>query len=222
MAEREPEPLPGLPAEFFVRVDEGDDADFYREPRLVTHIDDAAIAALEQFYGWLLPDDGAVLDLMSSWVSHLPPQLQLAHLAGVGLNAVELSANARLTERVVQDLNRDPHLPWPDATFDAAICTVSVQYLVRPATVFAEVGRVLKPGAPFAVAYSNRCFPTKAVAVWLALGDRDRAELIALYFAHARAFGQPRAYELRPGGDGDPLYCVVADRRSDSGSAGMT
>lgn len=221
-----PEPerggLPNLRPEYFVRVDERDDSEFYREPRLVTHIDDTAIAALEKFHAWLLPPGGAVLDLMASWVSHLPPGLELGRLAGLGLNAIELSSNPRLTEWVVQDLNRDPNLPWPDATFDAAICTVSVQYLVRPADVFAEVGRVLKPGAPFAITYSNRCFPTKAVAAWLALGDRDRAELIALYFAHARIFGQPRAYALVAGEDSDPLYCVVAERMGNAGSAGIT
>lgn len=154
-----------LTAEHFRRVDESSDGEFYREPRLVTHIDDAAIAAATAFYRDLLPAGGRVLDLMSSWVSHLPADVEYETVAGLGMNAAELEANGRLTERVVQDLNEDPTLPWGDASFDGVIVTVSVQYLTRPAEVFADVGRVLAPGAPFAVLYSNRCFPTKAVAV---------------------------------------------------------
>jgi SAM-dependent methyltransferase len=127
------------------------------------------------------------------------------------MNAAELEANPVLTERVIQNLNSNPRLPWPDATFDAAIVTVSVQYLTEPAAVFAEVGRVLKPGAPFAVLYSNRCFPTKAVAVWQSLNDRDHAELIGLYFRLSGRFGPPQAYNLSPGPGSDPLYAVVAE-----------
>jgi SAM-dependent methyltransferase len=130
------------------------------------------------------------------------------------MNAVELERNPVLTERVVQDLNREPALPWPDAHFDAAIVTVSVQYLTSPEKVFAEVARVLKPGAPFAVAYSNRCVPTKAVAVWRALGSRDHAELIGLYFRLAGGFEQPQAYDISPGAGSDPMFVVVGKKLS--------
>lgn len=207
-----PEPSPLRP-EHFQRQDESDDALFYREPRLVTHIDDAAIAAVSRFYGELIPAGANVLDLMTSWVSHLPADLQLSGVSGLGMNAVELDQNPVLTERVVQDVNKNPELPWPDATFDAAIVTVSVQYLTSPDRVFAEVGRVLKPGAPFAVTYSNRCFPTKAVAAWLSLNSRDHAELIGLYFRLSGAFEPGRAHDLSPGPGLDPLYAVVGVRK---------
>ena len=203
---------PLLP-EHFRRYDEAPDEQFYREPRLVTHIDDEAIAAATAFYRELLPRGGRVLDLMSSWVSHLPPEVEYAAVAGLGMNTAELDANPRLTERVVQDLNNDPRLPWDDGAFDAAIVTVSVQYLTRPAEVFREVGRVLARGRPFAVLYSNRCFPTKAVAVWQALGSREHADLIGLYFRLSAMFDEPRAYDLSPNpGQSDPLYAVVAAR----------
>jgi SAM-dependent methyltransferase len=202
-----------LRPEHFRRYDESPDDQFYREPRLVTHIDDDAIAAATAFYRDLLPAGGRILDLMSSWVSHLPADVEYAAVAGLGMNAAELDANPRLAERVVQDLNENPRLPWDDGTFDAAIVTVSVQYLTRPADVFAEVGRVLAPGAPFAVLYSNRCFPTKAVAVWQSLGSREHGDLIGLYFRLAGAFEQPQAYDLSPNpGRSDPLYAVVAAR----------
>lgn len=198
-----------LRPEHFERIDESDDSAFYGEPKLVTHIDDAAIESLSRFYGELIPRSAAVLDLMTSWVSHLPPELTLEHLAGLGMNVAELDENPRLTERVVQDLNRDPALPFIDQRFDAAIVTVSVQYLTRPIEVFAEVGRVLKPGAPFAVAYSNRLFPTKAVAIWRALGDREHADLIALYFRLSGRFVPAQAHDISPGPGRDPMYVVV-------------
>ena len=203
---------PVLQPEFFERVDDSPDPDFYREPRLVTHIDDHAIASLTRFYGQLIPDGAHVLDLMSSWISHLPEGKPLAAVAGLGMNAVELENNPVLTERVVQDLNANPTLPWGDATFDAAIVTVSVQYLTSPVDVFRDVGRVLKPGAPFAVAYSNRCFPTKAVRIWQSLGARDHAELIALYFRLSGAFEQAQAYDISPGPGMDPMFVVVGRR----------
>lgn len=199
-----------LGPELFRRMDETDDALFYREPRLVTHIDDAAIAAITRFYGQLIAPGSKVLDLMTSWVSHLPAGLPLEAVAGLGMNAYELEQNPVLTERIVQDLNANPKLPWPDGTFDAAIVTVSVQYLTDAPKVFAEVGRVLKPGAPFAVAYSNRCFPTKAVAVWQTLTSRQHAELIGLYFRLSGKFGQPQAHDISPGPGSDPMFVVVA------------
>ena len=199
---------PLLP-EHFRRVDESEDSLFYREARLVTHIDDAAIAAVSMFYGELIAPGSQVLDLMSSWISHLPPGLALAGVAGLGMNAAELDENPVLTERMVQNLNANPVLPWGTGRFDAAICTVSVQYLTDPSEVFAEVGRVLKPGAPFAVAYSNRCFPTKAVAIWQALNSRDHAELIGLYFRLSGKFEQAQAFDISPGSGSDPMFVVV-------------
>ena len=198
-----------LTPQHFQREDESDDANFYVEPKLVTHIDDAAIAAAGRFYEEMIPPGSAVLDLMTSWVSHLPDSLTLERLTGLGMNAAELRENPRLTERVVQDLNKHPVLPFEDRSFDAAIVTVSVQYLTRPVEVFAEVGRVLKPGAPFAVAYSNRLFPTKAVAIWRALGDREHADLIALYFRLSGRFELAQAYDISPGPGSDPMYVVV-------------
>ena len=204
-----------LTPEHFARVDGSDDTSFYAEPKLVTHIDDAAIASLTRFYGELIPDGAAVLDLMTSWVSHLPLSARYNRVAGLGMNAQELEENPQLSERLVQDLNAQPLLPYVDAGFDAATVTVSVQYLTGPVEVFAEVGRVLRPGAPFAVAYSNRLFPTKAVAIWRALNDREHADLIALYFRLSEKFDAAQAYDISPGPGSDPMYVVVGRRLAD-------
>jgi SAM-dependent methyltransferase len=208
-----PEKSPFRP-EHFARQDETADANFYGQARLVTHIDDAAIAAATAFYARILPEGGEILDLMSSWVSHLPPAAHYAGVTGLGMNAEELNANHRLTRHAVQDLNIDPHLPFADAEFAGAVVTVSVQYLTRPTDVFAEVGRVLVPGAPFVVTFSNRCFPTKAVALWQALSDEDHARLVRTYFDLSGAFEPAQTYDLSPApGRSDPLFAVVARAR---------
>jgi hypothetical protein len=205
-----PEPgQPDFPPGAFARVDEGDDLIFYAPPRLVTHIDESAITALTECYRGLLPSGGKVLDLMSSWVSHLPPELELAECVGHGMNIKELAANGRLTWRFIQDLNRHTALPLEDAGFDAALCCASVQYLQQPVEVFAEARRVLRPGAPFIVSFSNRCFPTKAVAIWRALNISQHASLVSLY-AERAGFASVEAKLLAHGGDGDPLVVVIA------------
>ena len=201
-------PPPDFPQGAFERVDEGDDSAFYVPVRLVTHIDDGAIAALSAFYGSVLPEGGAVLDLMSSWVSHLPGDLALGEVVGHGMNPAELAANPRLTRHFVQDLNCDPALPLADASLDAALCCVSVQYLQRPVEVFAEVRRVLKPRSLFIVSYSNRCFPTKAVAIWRMLDLRGHADLIGEYLRRA-GFTDLAVRVLANGMSGDPVVAVV-------------
>ena len=205
-----------LPAEYFARDDETDDAEFYSAPRLVTHIDDGAIAAVTALYRELFPPGGVVLDLMSSWVSHLPPEVTYREVVGLGLNAAELAANLRLDTRIVQNLNRTPTLPWADGTFDGAGLCVSVQYLTDPCSVFREVGRVLRPGAPLVVTFSNRLFPTKAVAIWQALDDRGHGQLVRRYFEEA---GNWTGIEIRDArarprfAPGDPLSAVIGRAR---------
>ena len=200
-------PTTELPAHSFERLDDEDDRVFYEPARLVTHIDDGAIAALTAYYRELIAPGSAVLDLMSSWVSHLPPELPLGEVLGQGMNAQELAANPRLTRWWVQDLNREPELPLDGASLDAVLCCVSVQYLKRPLEVFAEVRRVLRPGAPFAVSFSNRCFPTKAVAIWRALDTAGHAALVRLYLEQA-GFAEVEARMLRDGSVSDPLVVV--------------
>jgi SAM-dependent methyltransferase len=200
---------------FFARQDESADTLFYTEPRLVVHIDDYAIAAARAVYLDLLPRGGAILDLMSSWKSHMPPELDWTRLSGLGMNETELRENDQLTDYVVHDLNADPRMPYADGEFDGAVVTVSVRYMTKPVEIFRDVGRVLKPGAPFVVTYSNRLFPTKAVRIWTALDERERASLIAAYFKHAGNFSDAQAADrsIDSGGYNDPLYAVWAYRR---------
>ena len=198
--------------EHFARLDESADPLFYSEPRKVVHIDEPAIATVAQFFRDTLPPHGVVLDLMSSWRSHWPGDLPKQRLAGLGLNAEEMADNPDLDDYVVHDLNADPHLPFEPDTFDAVVVTVSIQYMTRPVDVFREVNRILKPGGLFAVIYSNRMFPTKAVAIWRMLNDREHADLIAAYFRHAGNFVdlQAQSHTLPAVAYTDPIYIVMA------------
>jgi SAM-dependent methyltransferase len=198
----------GFPPNAFRKWDTSDDAAFYAQPRFVAHIDDAAIAALTAFYRAVLPANGVLLDLMSSWISHLPPDVGYAEVIGHGLNREELSANPRLTRWFVQDLNRDTRLALADASVDAAMICVSIQYLQQPVAVLRDVARVLKPGGPLIVSFSNRCFPTKAVAVWQALNDVAHMQLVAHYMQHA-GFAEITTNVLCDGRAGDPMMAVV-------------
>ena len=192
-----------LPPEAFRKRDPSDDALFYRPARLVTHIDEGAVAALSAHYAARLAPGADVLDLMSSWVSHLSDAeaLPLGHVLGHGMNAEELAANPRLDAWWVQDLNRDPALPLPDALRGAVLVCVGVQYLQRPVEVFAEVARVLRPGGWVIVSYSDRCFPTKAAAAWLATGMRGRPALVQALPGGGRAGrGRRRGARRRAGG----------------------
>lgn len=197
-----------FPPDAFGKLDVGDDSDFYAQPRFVTHIDDAAISALTSFYRERLPAGGVLLDLMSSWVSHLPPDIVYAEVIGHGMNADELAGNPRLDRRFVLDLNRGSRLPLCDSSVDAAMICVSIQYLQQPVAVLGEVARILKPGNPLVISFSNRCFPTKAVAIWRALDDAGHAQLVSLYLRSA-GFADIESRSLCDGSVSDPLTVVV-------------
>ncbi len=200
----------GLPRGAFTKLDGEDDAIFYEPPRLVCHIDDGAISALTGFYRTVLPPDGILLDLMSSWVSHLPPEVEYAEVIGHGMNAAELAANPRLSRWFVQNLNRDTRLPLADASVDAAMICVSIQYLEQPITVLRELARVLRPDGPLVISFSNRCFWTKAVAIWRALDDEGHARLVELYLRHA-GFKRIETHRLTEWVEdlSDPMIAVV-------------
>ena len=197
------------PPGFFDRRDTGDDAEFYRPLRLVTHIDDAAIAAVSELYDELGVPDGRVLDLMSSWVSHLSRKPD-GGLTALGMNRQELQANPLADQVVVQDLNVDPALPFDDAVFDAVLCCVSIDYLVHPVEVLREAARVLRPGGVVVLTFSNRCFPTKAVRGWLATDEDGRVAIVRAYLERAGFESVTTALRTERRRRGDPLYAAWA------------
>ena len=215
----------GKPTDFFSdnpfhRRDERPDDRFYDNPRLVHHIDETAQEMVADLYKRFVNDGAHVLDLMSSWGSHLPSGVNPGRVSGLGMNRTELEHNPMLTDVQVHDLNTSPLLPYADESFDVAICSVSVEYLTQPLAVFAEVGRVLKPGGTFVVTFSNRWFPPKVVRIWEQIHEFERMGLVMEYFLRSNAFDDLGTYSMRglprPRNDkyaselalSDPVYAV--------------
>ena len=195
--------------EAFSRFDESPDEEFYRAPRFVAHIDDGAIAAVTQLYREYFPAGGKILDLMTSHLSHLPPEVQYAEVVGLGMNRAELERNERLSHFKVQNLNSTPVLPFLDGHFDAAGCCVSIDYLTQPVSILRELARVLRPSGTLVVTFSNRCFPTKAVRAWLEGDDSAHMKLVQSWLEQAGNWTSIQGLD-RSSARGDPLYAVVA------------
>jgi hypothetical protein len=203
------DPYEGFPEGFFDRDDDSADDVFYAPARMVTHIDDRAIAAVGEIYREL-GVAGEVLDLMSSWVSHFADRPD--ELTVLGMNETELANNPMADHRVVHDLNTDPTLPLPHEHYDAVVCCVSVDYLIRPIEVFNEVNRVLLPGGIFVCTFSNRCFPTKAIRGWLYSTDQMHVEIVAEYFRRSDSWATLSSQQFLDGTEGDPLWAVWATK----------
>lgn len=171
-----------LPQQGRTKLNTYPDRDFYAYPRFVTHVDDGFISTLTNLYREKLTPNSEILDLMSSWVSHLPKEVKYNKVVGHGLNAQELAKNPRLDYFFVKDLNQDQKLELESSSFDAVLCTVSVQYLQQPEKVFAEVFRVLRPGGVFIVSFSNRLFYEKAITAWRDGSAYSRIQLVVQYF----------------------------------------
>jgi len=203
---------PELPEQFFKREDESSDDLFYVQPRFETHIDDSTIENLTAYYREALDPNDRILDLMSSWISHLPPEIRYQQISGLGMNEAELARNERLDDYVVHDLNETPTLPYPENSFDVVTIVVSIQYLIRPFEVFEEIARVLAPGGRCIVAMSHRLFPTKAVFAFQMLPPEDRCRMVAAYMKHTEQFAETESIDRSPP-VGDPLWLVKGSHR---------
>lgn len=202
------------------KADPSDDELFYSQPRFVTHVDAVFIQRLTDLYRQVLQPQSRILDLMSSWVSHLPSEMAFSEVVGHGLNAEELAKNPRLDRYFVQNLNKDLQLPCTDGEFAAVLNTVSVQYLQYPEAIFAEIARVLQPEGVAIISFSNRMFPQKAIAAWRDGSDEQHLELVSSYFRCTPGFSEPKVI-AQPGGSGgllawmnfnDPFYAVIAKK----------
>jgi SAM-dependent methyltransferase len=187
--------------ENFRRLDNSNDAMFYQSSRFVLHMEERTIQSLTKFYRKELTAlqrmNGRkldVLDLCSSWVSHLPTNdnagdndnLSYGRIVGIGMNEEELLANSQLNEYYVHDLNQNPSLPYfEDHSMDVVCIVASVDYLTKPRQLFQEIYRILRPNGIAIISFSNRCFASKAIAMWLETDDIGRITIVASYFHYS-------------------------------------
>ena len=204
------------------KLDSSEDSLFYSFPRFVNHVDENFINKLTQLYRQKLQPQTRILDLMSSWVSHLPPEIEFSHVEAQGMNEEELTKNPRLDHYIVQNLNTDPKLPFADEDFHAVLCAVSLQYLEYPEAIFSEIARILKPGGIAIFSFSNRMFYQKAISAWRDATDRQRIHLVKSYFQLIADFDTPQVIATQPElpsflqilgiGSQDPFYAVFAHK----------
>ncbi|MGD1807804.1 class I SAM-dependent methyltransferase [Dapis sp. BLCC M126] len=211
------------------KLDDSDDRLFYSFPRFVTHVDEGFIDQLTNLYRDRLKPNTRILDMMSSWVSHLPEEIEFAHVEGHGMNEEELAKNHQLNHYFVQNLNQDLKIPFPDKDFDAVVNCVSIQYLQYPDAIFHEIHRILKPGGIAIMSFSNRMFAQKAIAAWRDNSEEGRVKLVKSYFESVKnangvpGFSQvevisqksdlPSFLQMLGLGGGDPFYVVIAYRQ---------
>lgn len=203
---------PYKPSDFY-RQDETKDNQFYSTPRFVTHIDDNAIKLLTSYYNSIFFKHADVLDICSSWVSHYPSSLQYGNVIGLGMNEEELKANKQLTNYNIQDLNENPLLPYDDDSFDFVTCVVSVDYLTKPLQVFQEIQRVLRPNGKAIISQSNRCFPSKAIDIWLNTNDLEHGFIIGSYFHYVGGFKDIIGKDLSNTMNTDPMFIIQATKK---------
>src|SRR5580700_283096 len=197
-----------VPTTAFSAVDPPPDPTFAGDVSF-DRIDTVALAAVTNLYREILPAGGAILDVMSGWVPHLPPESPFRRVVGVGIDQCALLENPFLDEWRVQDLNRNATLPFGAGEFDGATICGAIQYLRRPGEVIRDIGRVLRPDAPLIITFSNRCLATKAIACWCLLDEAGHLCLIAQHFADAGNWADIRCLDRTPPGGGQPLYAVI-------------
>eukprot|EP00521_Asterionellopsis_glacialis_P015942 CAMPEP_0195305714 /NCGR_PEP_ID=MMETSP0707-20130614/36817_1 /TAXON_ID=33640 /ORGANISM="Asterionellopsis glacialis, Strain CCMP134" /LENGTH=311 /DNA_ID=CAMNT_0040369913 /DNA_START=124 /DNA_END=1059 /DNA_ORIENTATION=+ len=204
--------------EDFWRTDSIDDSSFYAVPRFVYHIDEPAVASLTQFYRNNIKPKSDILDICSSWVSHYPLEFPdtMGRISATGISPLELRFNDQLSDFKAKDLNNDPTLPYEDNTFDVVTCVVSIDYMIHPIEVITEINRVLRPGGKVIISQSNRCFPSKAISMWLQMNDRQHLELINGYCQYAGGFDEREAFDITatvPNNEyRDPMFIVTATK----------
>jgi SAM-dependent methyltransferase len=203
-----------------IKIDSTDDKLFYSFPRFVTHVDEGFIQQLTDLYSQHLKPNARIFDMMSSWVSHLPEDIDFSYVEGHGLNGEELGRNRRLDRYFVQNLNDNLQLPLKDQDFDAVISCVSVQYLQYPEAIFSEIHRILKPGGLAIISFSNRMFYQKAIQAWRDASENSRVGLVKSYFNSVPGFSTPEVItrassvpnflQWLGASGGDPFYAVIA------------
>jgi SAM-dependent methyltransferase len=212
-----------------IKLDETEDSLFYSFPRFVTHVDQGFIGQLTTLYQKHLKPQTRILDLMSSWVSHLPPEIQFSYVEGHGMNEEELTKNSQLDHYFIQDLNQNLKLPLSDQDFDAVLICVSIQYLQYPEAILSEIHRILKPGGITIISFSNRMFYQKAISAWREATEPDRIELVKGYINSVKinnlpGFNSPKVIasqsktplfmQMLGMGGSDPFYALIASRQS--------
>ena len=160
------------------KSDISDDEIFYQQPRFAHHLSDSFRTRLTSLYSEYLLKHHIILDLMSSWVSHLPTNIRYKKVIGHGMNQAELSTNQRLDSFFVQNLNKKQNMPIEDSSIDVGLIVAGWQYLQYPEKVSLELSRIIKSDSLLIISFTNRAFWTKAPNIWTYSSEENRIEYV--------------------------------------------
>ena len=160
------------------KIDDSDDQIFYQNPRYVNHLSFSFRNRLTNLYSKYLYSNNVILDLMSSWVSHLPTNTKYKKIIGHGMNESELRANKRLDSFWVQNLNKIQILPIEDSSVDTGLIVAGWQYLQYPEKISLELSRIIKKDSLLIISFSNRAFWTKSPNIWTNSSEEGRIEYV--------------------------------------------
>lgn len=175
----------GLHKKAFTQASSEPEEDFWGRQDLDSLMDMGARTAVTALYRTTLPVGGRTLDVMSGALSHLPEDAVFQEFIGLDVSKPALEANKALTSSIVQNLNETATLPFEDASFDGVLLCDGLAYLTKPQQVLEEIARVLRPGGPLIVSFSDRFVPAKAVAIWQALEPEDRVRFTSALMQRA-------------------------------------
>ena len=200
------------------KIDFADDKIFYHQPRFVNHLSHSFRNRLTHLYSQYLYNHYVVLDLMSSWVSHLPENTKYKKVIAHGMNESELKSNLRVDSFWVQDLNKTQNIPLEDSSVDIGLIVAGWQYLQYPEQVSLELSRVIKNDSYLIISFTNRAFWTKSPNIWINSSEEGRIEYVKSVLSNngwniERIFNE-LTYEKKLFGfyssESDPFFSVIA------------
>ena len=201
-----------------VKNDMSDDELFYKNPRYVHHLSLSFRNRLTKLYSEYLCSHFIILDLMSSWISHLPDKTKYKKIIGHGMNELELKANKRLDSYWLQNLNKSQNLPLEDSTVNVALIVAGWQYLQYPENISRELSRVIKSDSLLIISFTNRAFWTKSPNIWTYSSDIKRiyylTSVLSTHGWKVEKILNEKTYENKLFGlyksESDPFLSVIA------------
>ena len=200
------------------KIDTSDDQIFYQQPRYVHHLSEPFRSRLTSLYSEYLLKHHVILDLMSSWVSHLPTNIRYKKVIGHGLNEAELITNKRLDRFWIQNLNKTQNMPIEDSCIDVGLIVAGWQYLQYPEKVSLELSRIIKPDSFLIISFTNRAFWTKSPNIWTYSSEENRMEYVNSVLTSSgwtiEKLLNEKTYEKKLFGlysvESDPFFSVIA------------
>ena len=208
------------------KIDVADDQIFYQHPRYVHHLSDSFRTRLKNLYSNYLLNHYVILDLMSSWVSHLPQGITYKKVIGHGMNEAELSSNQRLDSYWIQNLNQNQNIPIESSSIDAGLVVAGWQYLQYPERVALELSRIIKTDSLLIISFTNRAFWTKAPNIWTHSSEDGRIEYVSRVLTangwRIEKIVKEKTMEKKFLGiysvESDPFFSVIARNNSSNNS----